>query len=187
MSERQLIMPTARTIIHSDDELQMGSQYLRYHVRMYVESLLWLNQHASATTWDTVRNAVLEDFLVHTRVLAKFLMGDGASARDDDVIALDYFHDKSGAYQPLASALVKAQAAEIGGHLVHITKKPMPKLKSQQEWQIDDPVKELVPALNAFFNSVPDARVVPGLKKECLDLLSRPDKRPPQVSLYAST
>ena len=180
-------MPRARNVIHSDDELQIGSQYLRYHIRMYVETLLWLQNHLASAGWDTVRNAILEDHLVHARVLINFLSKGDAHDRKDDVIAVDYFHDLPGIYQRVQDVLLESQADDIGGHLVHITKKPMPKLKSEQEWLIRETAGKLAPALETFLKLVPAKRLVDGAKEECLVQLKK--VKPPEIpmSLSATT
>jgi hypothetical protein len=154
---------------------------------MYVETLLWLKDHPFSFGWDTVRNAILEDHLVHTRVLINFLSKGDMSERKDDVLAIDYFHDLPGMFEKLQDVFLNNQANDIGGHLVHITKKPMPKLKSEQEWFIRETASKLVPALKRFLNIVPESRLVDGAQYECLDYLAK--LTPPQIplSLSAST
>ncbi len=97
-----MTIPSQRNVVHSDEELQIGSQYFRYHVRMYVETLLWLQDRPASTEWDTVRNAILEDHLVHTRVLINFLSKLEKRERKNDVLAVDYFHDRRDMFQPLS-------------------------------------------------------------------------------------
>jgi hypothetical protein len=180
-------MPSIRNIIHADEQLHIGSKYFRYHVRMYVETLLWLQDQISPVGWDTVRNAILEDHLIHARILINFLSKFDAHERKDDVLAIDYFHDIHGAFQLLQDDFLKSQADNIGGYLVHITTKPMPKLKSEQEWFIRETASKLVPALKAFLSAVPETRLVDGAKNECLSYLAKLSLPQIPVSLTAST
>ena len=174
--------------MHTDAELKVASQYLVYHVKMFVETRLWLDQNPSSGGWETQRNGILEAFLVHARVLIDFVSNDRPGARPDDVIGIDYFHDNRSAFTPLTDKFLGEQADHIGGHLVHITKKPMPDLKSNQSWPVDKICSTLVPALQNFFNQVPAARVEAQAKAESLHQLARlsPPRVPP-VSLSAST
>jgi hypothetical protein len=176
-----------RNVIHPNEQLQIGSQYFRYHVRMYVETLRWLQDQPKATEWDTVRNAVLEDHLVHARVLINFLSKFRKDERKDDVLAIDYFHDCRDVFQPLRDNFLKSQAANIGGYLVHITTKPMPILKSKQEWFIRETAMNLVPALQSYLLAVPEIRLADHAKNECLAYLRKLSPPEIPVSLSAST
>jgi hypothetical protein len=180
-------MPGDRNVIHTNDELQLGSHYLRYHIKMYVETLLWLQDHIDSIGWDTVRNAILEDHLVHARILINFLSNGNSRDRKDDVLAIDYFHGLNNVYYQLQDVFLTDQIKEIGGQLVHITKKSMPKLKSEKDWSIRDTASKLVPALQIFLNVVPETKLAGGVKNDCINYLARliPPKIP--VKLSAST
>ena len=81
----------ARTKIHSDNNLQTGSDYLEYHIRMYVETLLWLRDHECDANREIYYwNAILEDNLIHARLLIDFVCK--TQARSDDILAIDYFY-----------------------------------------------------------------------------------------------
>ena len=180
-----MIIPNQRNVVHADEQLKMGSQYFRYHVRMYVETLLWLQDRPTSIEWDTVRNAVLEDHLVHARVLINFLSKFEKRERKDDVLAIDYFHDCRDVFQPLRDDFLKSQADNIGGYLVHVTTKPMPKLKSKQEWLIRETAINLVPGIKTFLFGVPENRLADGAKNECLGYLRKIS--PPQIPVTISS
>ncbi len=182
-----MTIPSQRNVVHSDEELQIGSQYFRYHVRMYVETLLWLQDRPASTEWDTVRNAILEDHLVHTRVLINFLSKFEKRERKNDVLAVDYFHDRRDMFQPLSDDFLKNQADNIGGYLVHITTKSMPNLKSKQEWFIRETALKLVPAIKTFLFAALENRLVDGAKNDCLGYLRKLSPPEIPVSLRAST
>ncbi len=175
-----------RNIVHSDHELKIASDYFEYHVRMLVETYLWLrNKNSHGGSWDTVGNAILEDFHIHARALIQFIQPP--KPRDDDVIALDFFHDNKSAYTPINDSFLNDWADKIGGHLVHITTKPMPALKSQQQWPIDDIVILLKPRLIAFLNAISDSRLATDIRNDCFSHLARlnPPKIP--ISINVST
>ena len=180
-------MLSQRNVIHTDDQLHIGSKYLKYHIRMYVETLLWLQDHLSFAEWDTVRNAMLEDHLIHTRILINFISKSDAHERKDDVLAIDFFHELYDVFHPLQDDFLESQADSIGGHLVHITTKPMPKLKSEQEWLIRETASKLVTALKTFLDVVPETRMVDGARIECLKHLARLSPPLIPISLSAST
>jgi len=181
-------MPNNNKIIHTDDELKMGSQYLRYHLKMYEETLLWIQDHQSSNSWNTVRNAVLEDHLVHARVLINFLSKDDTSKRrKDDVLAMDYFINSKDVFEPLQDIFLNNQAKDIGGQAVHIIKKPMPKLKSQQDWPIGEIASRLIPGVESFLNAVPETSLADGVKNDCLDYLEKLKAQQILVSIYPST
>lgn len=171
--------------IHADDQLRFAAQYFIYHVRMYVETLIWLQTHERPEGWDTIRNAVLETHLVHERVLVNFICN--ATAKDTDVIAIDYFHDSPNVFLPLEDEFLKSQAKSIGGQLVHLTIKAMPKLKSEQEWSIRDVATKLVPAIKVFLNNVKENRFTKEIRIECLEYLSKLYPPDIPVSINSST
>ena len=176
-------MSTPRRKIHTDADLRTGSDYLEYHVRMYAETLRWLrDKSAIGETTGPEWNAMLEDHLVHARLLINFV--SNVRGRDDDVIAIDYFHDAPHLYSPINDSFLQGAVDRIGGNLVHITTKPMPALKSQQKWEIDEISMKLVPALYNFLMVVPEVRLADGVRTDCMNHLS--NLIPPTPTLSAS-
>ena len=171
--------------IHTDEQLRFASKYFIYHVRMYVETLLWLQSHARPEGWDTVRNAVLETHLIHERVLINFI--SNSIAKDTDVLAIDYFHDSPYDFHPLQDDFLHSQAKSIGGQLVHLTTKGIPKLKSEQEWYIRNTVAKLVPALKEFLGNVTESRLTNAIRTECLVHLAKLSPPESPVSESQST
>jgi hypothetical protein len=173
-------MPNQRSVIHSDDQLRIGSDHLEYHVRMYIETLVWLiNQATHPEDGNILRNTVIEDHLIHARTLIDFFCK--SEGREDEVFATNYFHDLTNIYQPLLDGFLDYQAQNIGDQLVRITTKPMPGLKSEQEWLIRETSNKLIPAIKTFLNLVPDFRLTKDIKKDFRDHLAK--LPPPQVSI----
>ncbi|MBI5952784.1 MAG: hypothetical protein HY865_14095 [Chloroflexi bacterium] len=161
---------------YSDEQLEISSNHLIYHIKMYVETFLWLQDHPKPTDWDTVRNAILEDHLVHSRVLIYFMQHD-SSSRKDDVFAVDYFHDSHSDFLLAKSEFLEDQARKIGGQLVHLTTKSQ-LLKSEQEWQIGKVAATLVPAMQEFLSVVPNHRISMKTKEECKALIQKISSKP---------
>jgi hypothetical protein len=154
---------------------------------MYVETLMWLlDYQESPKNLDMVRNAILEDHLVHTRVLINFISSDN-NQRPTDVIASDYFHDTPNVFRESHDSFLDNQVKSIGGHLVHITTKPMPQLKSEQEWCIRETSDRLIPYLNTFLTEVPEKRLALNARSECRAQLDRLYKVTIPISLKTST
>lgn len=156
---------------YTDEQLKIATQYFIYHVKMYVETLLWLLTHPRPNGWDTVRNAILESHLIHARVLINFLCNN--SGRKTDVIASDYFYDSPDDYIPKSAAILEIHSQMIGGQLVHLTSKAMPQLKSEQEWYIEETAIELEHLVRRFIVSVKECRFSTPAKSMCMELLDK--------------
>lgn len=161
-----------RNVIHSDETLKVGSDYLEYHVNMYVHSLIWLRNHEDSSL---EKNAVLESHLIHARILIHFLSRE-ESHYTRDVLAVDYFHDMPNAYSVLNDKTLNDWAGKIGKRAVHITTEPMPDLKSDQAWDIGEIAQLLVPALREFIGDAAETRLYDTKAKYLghLDKLSPP-------------
>lgn len=148
-----------RNIKHSDETLKTGSDYLEYIVNMYVHTRLWLRKHDAENKGPSLeKNAVLESHLVHARILIEFLSKE-ESSWPDDVLAVDFFHDSPDSYNVLDDEVLDDWVAKIGKRLVHITTEPMPTLKSEQGWKLDEMAGRLIPALRRFVEAVPESRL----------------------------
>jgi hypothetical protein len=166
----------------SHEQRKIGATYLRYHIRMYVETFQFLELNLSSPhSWDTHRNATLESHLIHARALINFVCK--ARDRKDDILAMSYFHDLPPNFSTVNDGFLSKQSNDIGGLLVHITTKAIPKLKSEQEWPIMEIAIKLRDLLESFFYNVPDDCFPEDVKKDCLELLN---KFRPHISVYVS-
>ena len=171
--------------IHSDKQLNISSSHLIYHIKMYTETFLWLQGHPRPIVWDTVRNAVLEDHLIHARVLIHFMQRD-SSNKEDDVFAVNYFHDLPRDLMLLKNEFLENQAKKIGGQLVHLTTKSS-FLKSEQEWQIGKIAISLIPAIQEFLNGVPNHRLSIEINNECKELIKMISSKSSASTILLST
>jgi hypothetical protein len=138
---------------------------------MYVETMLWLQQHEKPNRWDTVRNAVLESHLVHERVLINFVCYL-TPKQETDVLAVHYFSESPNDFHPPQDDVLNNEAQNIGGQLVHLTVKST-QLKSEQEWRVRETANKLVPVLKEFLSNVAETKVPDFVRVECLDHLAR--------------
>jgi len=173
--------------VHTDDELRSGSYYLRYHIRMYIETLHWLQDlhHNAPEGWNTVWNAILENHLIHARVLIDFL--SKTSGFESDILAIDFFYDQLQTFHRLDNPSLGKQKERIGGRLVHITTKIEQGIISQTKWPTDEIASILIDALKEFLYKVPEHRLADRVKTECLDLLPIKPFREKFVSFNSST
>lgn len=172
---------------YTDDQLRFASKHFIFHIKIYVETLLLLlNPENKADHWDTNRIAIMEDHLVHARILINFVCKNTRD-QNTDVIAKDYFYDVPSGFEPLNNNFLTKQAIDIGGQLVHLTIKGMPLLKSQWEWPISEIKDNLVPALKMFLSAVPKNRFEDGYISSCNDQLARSSIYTMPVSTSSAT
>jgi hypothetical protein len=177
-------MPGSKQL-YTDEELREVSRHLVYHVRMYVETLLWLQGRLRPAGWDTEWNAMLEDHLVHARLLSEFLVARKRK-RDDDVIALDFFHDQRADWKLPLDNFLRSERDDIGGHLMHITVKGDPLLKSERGWGVGLIANALVPLIREFFDHVPQSRLAEGIRSECVHHLAKLTFQDIPVFIYSA-
>jgi hypothetical protein len=146
--------PTRIRNIFSDLKLRKATDYLEYDLHTFVAGLdIYL--HTKGTE---VGNAALDSFLLRSRLLMDFLMRD--SGQNDDIIALDFFHDYDPKpYKPRLTKAVKLEREKINKRLMHLTTVPMPRLRSNQRYSLRNIVPPIVKAFHAWLAVVPDKRL----------------------------
>ena len=117
-----------RAIVHKDRILRKASDYLEFDIHSFAASIdIYVHNRGTERG-----NAALDSLLVRGRALIDFFMA--RNAKPDDVIALDYFHDcKPKPYRPTLPRPVKRERDKINKRLMHLTTKPMPRLRKQSE------------------------------------------------------
>jgi len=153
-------------------DLRMGSMYLAYNIKVYIETLMFITENMYAfICYDTKLNSILETHLLHARNLINFLKYDRKD-RSTDITAYDYFWNGQFIELPTQNAYLKEQADIISNHLLHITSKPVPNLISQFEWPIRLVSDPLIEGLENFFMVVDDSKLDPTVKPTCLKFLA---------------
>jgi hypothetical protein len=167
---------STRKFPYEDDEVLIWvSNHLKFHIAMYIDTLLWLSQiHFNLTDDYRVWNAILENNLVHARALIDFVCKppDRARARKTDVFAIDYLVGISSDF-PLDNVYLKNNSDSIGGMLVHITTKIRADSLSLLGWDIPGISHNLIPALNTFFEIVPEEKLDKGVRDICQAYLDK--------------
>ena len=153
-----------RAIVHKDSILRTASDYLEFDIHSFAAAI---SIHASHRGTEP-GNATLDSLLVRGRVLIDFFMR--RHAKPDDVIALDYFHDyKPKPYRPVMPRDVKREREKINKRLMHLTTRPMPRLRSNQNYAVARVGRPIVDAFRLWLAVVPDARLQRPAKKTRMD------------------
>jgi hypothetical protein len=91
-------------------------------------------------------------------------------AEKDDVLAIDYFQDrKPSPYKPTGPQPVKRERDKVNKRLMHLTTRPMPRLRSNQRYGLRKIARPLVAAFRAWLAVVPDNRLQQPAKKPRAD------------------
>ena len=144
----------SRTIVHKDWKLRKASDYLEFDIHSFAAGLQLYAVHRGTEQG----NAALDSALLRARLLVDFFMRD--NAMPDDVIALDYFHDYSPKpYRPRMTKAVWREREKINKRLVHLTTKPMPRLRSNQRYAIEKLGRPIIAAFREWLAVVPNHRL----------------------------
>jgi hypothetical protein len=149
-----------RAVVHNDKILRTASDYLEFDIHSFAAAIaLYRSQRGTETG-----NAALDSLLVRARVLIDFFMA--RQAIPDDVIALDYFYDfKAKPCRPAMPPAVKREREKINKRLMHLTTRPMPRLRSNQKYALATIARPVVDAFRSWLSVVPDARLQRPVKR----------------------
>ena len=154
MSKQATKSRSHRTVVYEDWKLMKASDYLEFDIHSFAASLdIYL-----ANRGTEVGNAALDSLLLRARLLMDFFFRD--TAKPDDVIALDFFHDfNPKPYKPRMTKKIERERNKINKRLMHLTTQPMPGLRSNQRYAIDKFAPPIVTAFRKWLSVVPDARL----------------------------
>jgi hypothetical protein len=111
-------------------------------------------QNEWADADDCLRNLLLEDFLLHARILRDFFVG---SPREDDVSAAHFFDDPS--YWLAISAsfcpYLKQHKTRLDKYLAHLT---YSRLNEDKNWDLNVIHSEIAHAGQQFYSLLPPER-----------------------------
>ena len=104
-----------------------------------------------------LHNAILESFLLHSRVISDFLYKD--TPRKDDVSAADYFSepDEWQKLRPSKTELIQRLNKRVGKELAHLTQERLSEEMADRGWPIVDIGKDILAAVKVFGNNVSKA------------------------------
>lgn len=164
---------------HPDKVLAKASDYLEVDLHSFAATyeMLALNLVPKASE---IRNAVIDSFLIRARLLIDFFLSD--AGLQDDVLAIDYFHDRSPRpYKPRMTKQVQRERQKINKRLVHLTTEPMPRLRSTQHYDARKIVPPVVRAVKKWLSVVPEHRLQTGVRKDYLRHIARIERVMHQV------
>ena len=149
-----------RNVVHADSILRKASDYLEFDIHSFAASIeIYL-----ANRGTEVGNAALDSILLRSRLLIDFFFRDDAWL--DDVIALDFFHDfDPKPYKPRMTKAIEGEREKINKRLMHLTTKPMPRLRSTQRYSLKKIATPTVKAFRRWLAIVPNSRLHRPVKK----------------------
>ncbi len=143
-----------RNVVYPDWKLRKASDYLEYDIHTLAAGI---GIHFSNRGTE-IGNAALDSLLLRARLLLDFFLRDWAEP--DDVIAIDFFHDYDPKpYTPRMTKAIKREREKINKRIMHMTIKPMPRLRSHQRYALDKIVPPIVTAFRNWLAVVPDGRL----------------------------
>jgi hypothetical protein len=107
----------------------------------------------------TIRNALIESFTIHARILLDFLYS--TNPQPDDVIAEDFFDDSSAWLKqrtqktPLLTTIHK----RVGKEIAHLTYARLDVTPEEKKWHFVDIANEIGTVLETFLKLLPASRV----------------------------
>lgn len=140
---------------YSKKDLQKGLTTLRYESFM-LKSLARSMSFGIAER-RAIRNAVVESFLLHARVLIDFFYND--NPHKDDIVASHFFSPagKWKAIRPKQPAILKQTKKHADKLLAHITYTRLRQTRETKRWAYMRIAGELEEVLNAFYEHLPDS------------------------------
>jgi len=147
----------------SDEELVAVSEHLLYEIQMLFGTAQALSTVGPSNGKDSriwaTRNALLESFTIHARILLYFLYS--AKPRPSDVIAEDFFDNGSTWLQkrPAKSQLLTTIHSRVGKEVAHLTYVRLDVTSEDKQWEFVNIANEIGGVLEKFLRLVPDARV----------------------------
>jgi len=143
----------------TDKELQEASNHLQYEFTMLLSVAQALASGIASQGW--LSNALLESFVIHFRGLLDFFYPP-ATTKADDVLAEDYFNEKSEWERLRPSPLPETlSVAKIRAHkeVAHLTYARLDVTPETKGWAFIDIAKEMQSLMNLFLQNAPKNRL----------------------------
>jgi hypothetical protein len=147
--------------MNDDELLNYSREHVSYELLMLYETAARLvNDPKVLDDW-VVKNALLEAFTIHARVVAAFLFPDVIQPRADDVTALHYVREPSAwaAARGALPAELKTVIARTGKEIAHLTRLRYPPGAPEKGWTLASIVRAFFPPLRRFLEHAVPGRL----------------------------
>ncbi|MBX9905463.1 MAG: hypothetical protein K2Y31_13980 [Burkholderiales bacterium] len=137
------------------EELKLGSIELSYEYRMHVElskAILGNSRHQ-----ETIENAILESYLLHTRSLIDFFYNRD-SDESDDIVAQDFMLPSKqwGEIRPPMPEKLKQAKIRANKYLAHLTYERTSATSDTKFWDVQYLYKSIRNLMSVFLENVKD-------------------------------
>jgi hypothetical protein len=146
----------------TDKELVDVSEHLLYEIQMLFGTAqamgtLDLEGENDVRRW-AIRNALVESFTVHARILLDFLFS--TEPKPDDVIAEDFFDNGSTwlQYRPAKTQLLATIHKRVGKEVAHLTYARLAVIPEAKQWHFVNIANQISAVLEKFLRLVPASR-----------------------------
>jgi len=159
---------------------RLADPHLRYEIDMFRELLPILHDPPPSLA---IRNALIESFLLHTRILINFLYPSGSHT--DDIVPTTFSSNWSETRSSTPPSLkrVREQANKRLAHLTTLRYKVEP---SQRPWPLQTIVTDIGTALVRFAKQTPDDKLSPETRTSIEVLSSWMPSTPRVVTTHAA-
>jgi hypothetical protein len=178
--------PDARAAAMTDQELRdYAAHHISYELTMFYETAMGLKWRENLDNDFTLKNALIESFIVHARVLAHFLYQARSPKYPDDVVAEDYVKDvptwrtARGSMSPELREIVRRAGKEIA----HLTKGRRPPDDPEKVWIIEHVFLLLCEPLHVFMKHA-DHALLDASVPAFINNLPKPPDSSSRVSVY---
>jgi len=155
----------------SEKELSdYAKEHLYYEIMMVIKARNAIKQNYIIRAKNvidlglTIRNALLESYLLHIRILIDFLINT-ERLKDDDVLAIDFFEDIDGWKAIIAPKKERLETLKkrLNKELAHLTYTRANKKPEERGWTLNEH-KEILDLLKIFIKKVPERRIPEDLR-----------------------
>lgn len=139
--------------IRSSEVLKKASNALYYEVWMF--DVLTKALISGIAGQSAIKNALLESYTIHLRVLIDFFFSD--NPRNDDIVADDFFTHPSDwkKMRPLKTGVLERAKKRTDKEVAHLTYTRLGIAPDQKNWYFEDVYKDMQTLIELFLKNIP--------------------------------
>lgn len=140
-------------IKRSEEELKLISEHLWYEVQMLVGLSRYMSSGGSDN--NLIKNAVLEAYTIHARLILDFLFNK--EPQPDDVIAIDFLEDVQEwmNFQNERRQQIKTIRTRVAKEVAHLTYRRLNVTPDEKPWKYMEITDEIMSMFRLFIDRVP--------------------------------